>query len=285
MAGVGRAGGDRLGMRGGGVRRRRRAAVVEERHHLREQCRALPLALHRAVVRRRHAARLRALHVHAQLEELEHHRLDRGGRRAHHRALIARLLEPRAQPPQRGRPLGEGALEAEREHALHEHRREARAQHRRVHAQQRGGHALHHQRVAVRLHEREQRRDDRRLAQSHDHVLDEAAARGAVLRRRRAEALHRLDLLAAQHKVADVLEDEQPRVEAEALLHQRLVLLRADAAVGVAVVRRAARLLVPEALHLGGAVAQRGGPEVVAADAQHRRQRRAFLPQPLHGGA
>ena len=138
-----------------------------------------------------------------RLDELEHERLDRRRRGEHHRREPPRVHELREQLGRRG---GE-AVEVERVDGLAQQRREALAHHRARELEQRDGHHLHHERLVVAQHQREQRRDDRRLAGAHDHLVDARLARRAAA----DELVDELGLLRAKEEVERVLERQEAR--------------------------------------------------------------------------
>eukprot|EP00966_Prymnesium_polylepis_P250657 5796198-Prymnesium_polylepis.2 len=82
------------------------------------------------------------------------------------------------------------------------------SQHRESKLEQRCGHDLHHQR-AVTQQQREQRRDDGRLALAHQHLVADRTTSHCGLH----ELAHEMDLLAPQHEAGRELEHEQPRVK------------------------------------------------------------------------
>ena len=148
------------------------------------------------------------LHHVARFDELEREGFQRGGRRHDDRARLARLEQLFEQR------LGRGAepVVAERVHLLLQHRAEALAQHGARKFEQRPRHHLQHQVLAVAQQQGQQRPDDGRLAGAHEHLV---APRGAV-RDGALELPHQLDLRLAQQYVLHELEQQHPRVVAQA---------------------------------------------------------------------
>ena len=151
-----------------------------------------------------------------------------------------------------------GAGEVKGVDALHHDAAEALPHELHALRQQVVGHDLRHQAIAVREHQRQQRRDDARLAGAHDHLAHAGLVVGEVLQ----ELDDHADLRLAQDEAQQVLEHHEPRVVA--ILH---------------VIRRRADVL--EVVPLGLQRPSHG----VGAVLEHMHQRVGFLAREHAGGA